>query len=50
VGTLPPARSWLAQDTERGLADDLVDERGIGRMDAACPYIAVEPLELVGLE
>ena len=43
---LSPAR-WLAEDAERGLANDLVDQAGIGRMDRAQRHVAQQPFQLI---
>src|SRR5690606_30354965 len=44
-----PARS-LREDPEGGLADQLVGQRVVRRVEAAAADVAVEPLELVALE
>src|SRR5688572_4172680 len=49
TGALAPARV-LAEDTQRRLADDLVDQHRVGRVDRAGADVAVQPLELVALE
>ena len=42
-----PAR-LLAEHAERGLADDLVDQRRVGRVEPAAAHVAVQALQLVG--
>ena len=49
VGTwrLAPAGLLVEVDAEGGLADDLVRQQRVGRVEAAAADVAVEPLELV---
>src|SRR5262245_64909946 len=41
-----PANSF-AEHTERSLADNLVRDRAVRRMETAAAHVAIEPLELV---
>src|SRR5689334_11476645 len=47
---LAPARLLVQPDAERGLAHNLMRQRGVGRMEPATSHVAVQPLELVRFE
>src|SRR5258708_38891231 len=50
MNVLSPARLFVEADAERDLADDLVAQRRVGRMETAGAAIAEQPLQLALLE